>query len=487
MDSRTKSIRYLQRQLSDGAATLKSKAVDPYTRKPYRTRNAWILLQMRVKNFLEDKTGAKRIVIMPGLRGVGKTTLISQLYLWLERYPQAINQLYIQLDEAVEKVGVNLSDLLDAYEELLGVRYEALHQPTIIYIDEIQSDSSWPRIVKFINDRAPHVFFVCTGSSAVQLQLISDADLTGRRGYLDKLYPLSFVEEQVLRGKELPLTGLKEKISTALYHSFNAQEVYDRLKILEPIVNREWIKYDRSGIRQFLQKGTLPHLIFDPDPASQTQFVSSMVDKIIESDIQALGNFKSDTIPQMKRTISILAENDSIAIEKLMRAVGISSKTTIYSILDAFIQAELLIKVPAYGGNLEAVRDPARYMFMSPAIRYALFSVVGIVATDNTRQGLLLQDYAALTYYRQFVKNGKGRLSHPYNKEGGTADFILAVDNTRQIAIEVSLANKNSYQQAKETAASRKCTYGLIFHSGELAINGDKTVVKVPLDYFFLS
>lgn len=488
MDNSQKALRYLQRQLSLGVDTLRSLSVDKETGRPLRTRNAWVLMKMRLEHFFDGARGAKRVVVMPGIRGVGKTTLISQMYTWVERSRGAnkVNQLYIQLDEVVEKVGVSLAEVLDAYEELLGSSYEAVRVPTILYVDEIQSDENWPRIVKFITDRAPNVFFVCTGSSATQLQILRDADIVGRRGYLDKLYPLSFVEQQVLLGKDLPTPDLKKKIKTALYSSQSAEAVYQRLNLLAPFVNREWIKYDRNGIRNFLQSGGLPHIIFDPDIQSRTQFVNQMVDKVIESDMLAIGKFKSDTIPHIKRTIYVLAECDSISIDKLMGATGVKSRSTMYNILDTFIASELIIKVPAYGTQISEVRDPARYMFMSPAIRAGLFRVVGISSTDATRQGLLLEDYAALLYYRDFIKTGNAALSHPHSDKGGHADFILKLENSKQIAIEVGLSTKG-FEQGEKTVAEKKCTYGLIIHDGPLQINGDKSVVKVPFDYFFLT
>jgi predicted AAA+ superfamily ATPase len=485
MEKQQLAVRYLQRQLSDGATTLKLKAIDKNTGQPYRTRNAWVLLKMRANDFLESKKGSKRIVIMPGLRGVGKTTLVSQLYTYLENTKgRNINQLYFPLDEAVERLGLSLNDVLEAYEELLGTRFEVLNKPTFIYIDEIQSDPAWPRIIKFVNERTSNVFIVCTGSSATQLQLLTDADLQGRRGYVDKLYPLSFVEQQVLMGKETPIPKLKEKIRTALYLSDSAQQVFQRLKILKPHVNREWIKYDRSSIRKFLQSGTMPHLVFESDISVHTQFIGSMVDRIIEADMQALGKFSADTIPLIKRAIYVLAECDSISIEKLMEYSGVKSRATMYNILDAFISAELLIKVPAYGTNLDAVRSPARYMFMSPAIRSGMFSIVGIAATEATRQGLLLQDYAALHYYREFVKTGRASLTHPFGDS--EADFILRLDGMKQIAIEIGLGSK-TFKQAEATVNSKACDYGLVFsNADDIEINSSFKVVRVPLDYLFL-
>jgi predicted AAA+ superfamily ATPase len=208
-----------------------------------------------------------------------------------------------------------------------------------------------------------------------------------------------------------------------------------------------------------------------------------MVDKIISVDLQALKQFKSETIGALKRLIFVLSDCDVMTYDSMAKAVGVS-RGQIINMLDALVKAELLIKVPAYGSNISATTNPSKFLFMSPAIRAAFHDIVGLPDTVATRQGKLLEDAAGLHYYRELVTKKIGSLAHPFEKDGGQADFILRVDNMRQIAIEFGMGTKG-YKQAENTLKKFGGNYGLVFSASPLGINETHNVVTVPLDYFF--
>lgn len=475
--------RYLQRQMSRGSEIMKSKVQTVGGRK-LPTRTIIVLVEMYVRDFLNKTTGARRWVVIPGLRGVGKTTVLAQLYLWIKRsVGSKVNILYISMDEVVEKIGSDLSDLLDEYERLLpGGSFESESKPTFIFIDEVQVDPRWARTLKFLYDRVPNVFIICSGSSATHLQI--DADVDGRRAVIDKLYPLSFPEYQVLAFDKLPAKGLKRELMSVLYESDNAEEVYARLAALKDRVDREWTKYDKANINTYLETGTMPFTLAESDPRQVYSAISGMTDKIITLDMQALNQFEPDTIGAMKRLLMVLTDCDTISYQKMADLIKVS-RGQVINIIDAFVKAELLIKVPAHGNNVTATTNPAKFFFMSPAIRAAFHDIVGIKGTIDSRRGTLLEDAAALHFYREFTTRRKGSVAQPYDKQGGLADFILRVANKRQIIIEMGIGTKG-YVQAEDTLRKYGGNYGLVFSQSPLGLNEAKNVVTVPLDYFFL-
>lgn len=475
--------RYLQRQMVVGESIMRSKTVDARG-VTLPTRTMIVLLQMYAKDFLAKTAGARRWVIVPGLRGTGKTTLLAQLYLWL--YAQAganVNLLYVSMDEVVEKVGSNLSELLDEYERLLpDDSFETLTKPTFLFIDEIQTDATWARTLKFVYDRSPMIFIICSGSSATHLQV--DADVDGRRAVTEKLFPLSFPEFQVLAHNILPKKGLKKTLMDALYTSNNAREVHKKLQALQTTVDREWTRYNKNSVRRYLLQGTIPFTLSESDPRQVYAAIDAMVDKIITLDLQSLKQFKSETIGAMKRLIFVLTDCDVMPLENLAKAVGVS-RAQLINMLDAITKAELIIKVPAQGNNITATTNPSRFLFMSPAIRASFHDIVGLPQTVSTRQGKLLEDVAGLHYYREFVSKKRGSLTHPYDKDGSQCDFILRVANVSQIPIEFGTGTKG-YKQVENTLDKFGGNYGLVFSASPLGINQRGDVVSVPLDYFFL-
>ena len=475
-------IRYIQRQMLTGHSLMSRKSAGPNGRKlPSRTMT--VLIQKRVKDFLTNSSTAERWIVVPGLRGVGKTTITAQTYLWIESsVGQKVNQIYISLDEVVERFDSNLADVLDAYQSVLGATFESLKQPTFIFIDEVQSDPNWARTLKFIYDRTDNLFFLCTGSSATHLQM--DADVEGRRARIDKLYPLSFPEYQVLTTETLPAKGFKDYLLDALYYSRDAEEVFTKLSTSTTLVNQQWAKYDRNSISKYIKTGTMPFTL-NKDPGGVYEALKAMVDKVITTDLQSLRHFTPDSITAMKRLIFILADSgDIVTLDNLAKWVG-TSKPQLLNMFDALLKAELLIKVPAHGSNTTATRNPARYHFMSAAIRAAYHDIVGNPSTEAARTGLLLEDIAALHFYREFVTRQKGSLTYYYDKAGGDCDFILKVGNTHQIAVEVGMGKKGT-GQVEKTMARVDCRYGIVFSESTLHLHKDKNVVTVPLDYFFL-
>ena len=473
---------YIQRQLAIGSQAMSRKVqADDSSQLP--TRTIWVLLRKYVKDFLESTKG-DRWIVMPGLRGVGKTTMVAQAYLWLEsKHKSEINLIYISLDEVVEKLNSNLSETLDAYESILGCSFEDLNKPTFIFLDEIQVDPSWARILKFIYERSDRIFFLCTGSSATHLQM--DADVAGRRAKIDKLYPLNFPEFQRLAHGSLPMAGLKQKLIRALYYSASAKEVYQELCNLEVAVNQQWIKYNRHDLTRYITVGTMPFTLRHDNRSDVYLALNTMIDKIVRQDLQSLRSFNTESIMATQRLLFILAEiNDIANLANLSKWAGISISQVQY-ILDALVKTELLIKVPAYGSHVNATRYPARYHFMSPALRAAQYSIVGNPATEAGRQGLLLEDIAALHFYREFNATRKGHLTYPYDKHGGGCDFILKIADEHQIAIEIGRGKKDS-SQVRQTLAKIKCRYGLVYSQSELELSADQSTVSVPLDYFLL-
>ncbi len=52
-------------------------------------------------------------------------------------------KLFLSLDMTHGMLGVSLKEVLDAYEKLLGVPFEMLDRPMVIFLDEVQYDPTW--------------------------------------------------------------------------------------------------------------------------------------------------------------------------------------------------------------------------------------------------------------------------------------------------------------------------------------------------------
>ena len=103
---------YVQNQLSRAPLLLQSYTQDEQGNK-YLTRNAFIRLQKQIRDFFAGQQEI-RIVAIPGLRGVGKTTLLAQLFMDLYA-KQPRDLFYVSADQIVNVLN---SDLNTVFEEL---------------------------------------------------------------------------------------------------------------------------------------------------------------------------------------------------------------------------------------------------------------------------------------------------------------------------------------------------------------------------------
>lgn len=470
---------YLQRQMALGRQRLR-RYIAAANGRVYPQRYIFVKTQQYLNDFLAGHQN-KRWVIIPGLRGTGKTTILAQTYYYLYRNHQdEANFLYFSLDEATDTLGASLVDVLNEYERLLGESYEALTKPTIILIDEVQSDPAWASILKALNDRAEKVFIISTGSSAVHLQ--DTADVTGRRAVMERMYPMNFCEFEMVRNDVYPDKGLKRLLIEAMYSSRDAEECFQRLNELKLRVDQYWTMVDRSHWRYYLAAGSLPFVLSERTFADVSDAILSNIDKVITKDLPQLGKFAPETLPAIKRLLYILAESDAVSDRKMSELIGVS-RTTMSNIYDALVQAEVLIRIPPHGQQTSAATKPAKYLFMSSVIRAALFYIAGSSETRDTREGRLLEDVAGLHFYRTFDALRHGEVV--YDATQGSADFILR-DGTSRIAIEVGRGEKTS-RQVTATMKRIKCKYGLTISNAPLSLSADKRSVMVPWDFFALS
>jgi len=467
-------IQYLQQQIRTTDERLK-RFTHSAEGKKYPRRFMFVKLQQYINDFLNKKSSNK-MVIIPGFRGVGKTTLMAQIC--MEYKSKVSNVLFLSVEDAKNLFNVGIAELMSAFENILGNDLESIKNPILIFLDEIQSDPKWAITLKSLFEKTSNVFFCCTGSSAVILQTTTNL---ARRAVFEKLPPMCFTEYEMIKDGTYP-PGLKEKIRQAVYFSKDAKEVFDNLMKLQPAVNQYWSKINRADIRKYLSYGTLPFSFVMPNETAVYDSISLLLDKIIKLDLPTLGNFDADTLGVVKRILFAIAENDTTSLNTLEERFKIN-RLTIANIFDALEKAELLIKIPAYGSNMTIAKKANKYIFMAPAIRMSFFYFTGQENTYLTRQGKLLEDSVGSHLYREFILRGQGAIR--YDSAQGGADFILQISNNKQIIIEVGMGSKDK-KQIVNSIKKINSDYNLIFSNSELKIDQELNTILVPLDYYFL-
>lgn len=479
-----KLIEYIENQFIRAQQRLKlytSKDTWVYPKRQivYKTKFIW-------ESFLRGKADP-RVVIIPGIRGVGKTTALAQTYFELKerlgpKYdPRYV--LYISLEEVVETFGCTLNDVLTAYEKVIGRNFEALDQNVFLFFDEIQYDPNWSITLKVLRDRSTKVLVFCSGSSAVALN--TNPDLA-RRAVTERLFPTSFPEYVMIENNVFPVLNLKDKIRTAIFNSRSADEVYSKLKPLEDVISQYYAKFDvPKAINNYLRVGTLPFAAALKNEHEAFDRIAEILNRVVKDDIPKVENFKTENIPLLTRLLFILSDCSNLSLEGLSRAVN-TSIPQIQKMLGAFEKSEILIRLRPYGSKELQTKLPSKYLFMSPAFRASFYDILAKPETYKTKLGNLFEDVIGMYLYRMSLVKPSERMLLFYDQNKDGADFI--VNNLTlpgNIVFEVGLGNKKSNQVAN-TMKRAKALYGACISSAPLSLNEDLNIVKIPLRFFFL-
>lgn len=474
---------YVENELLEQRSLLRG-AVQDADGKPYFYRYMFYRLQKHLRNFLEQKT-EPRWILIPGLRGVGKTTLLAQLFFDVGEKIKADHILYVSLDDVVNKLGADLYAILDAYEEILNTSFADLTEDVILLVDEVHYDPKWQNALKTLYDRSKRVFIVATGSSATEIAMSTDV---ARRAYVEKLYPLKFSEYVMLAsrrdGKEcMPSKGLGDAIKQALFAAPSLQQAYALLQSKETAVRAYWQRVEKYSLIKYLKYYALPSALLLREEAQIYQMSNGVMDRIIERDIPQLKKFDGDTLRQIPKILFAIASSDEISYETISGLMQGMNVNTVVSVMDVLQKAELVLRIYPYGSVYSKVRKSSKYLFLAPSMRAALISLLDARAIDTRYRGKFLEDLVGMYFQRALM--GKN-VTISYDPSAGGADFITDSPLGKR-AWEIGWG-KNDASQVYATMKGRGINEGILMTDAPLRLHTDHDAVllTLPLQYFVL-
>ncbi|CAD5243266.1 ATP-binding protein [Thermococcus camini] len=370
-----------------------------------------------VDDYIESES--PKTVLLPGLRGTGKTTLLGQLY--FHTLSKTSDVIYISADEA-HLLGFSLHEVIERYFDVFRPK-----RPVLL-LDEVQYDPNWDLTLKVLHDRRK-ALVIATGSSALKLKESPDL---ARRAIHVEVKPLSFIEYFHLIGEDIEPVGLD-----ALFE-FDVDG-------LERALSRT-VHFAKTA-EKYLELGSLP-LSLELDGREAYESLFSLVERIVYRDLPEFRNFDASTLDSALRLLTIIAgpKAERFSYEKLSKALGIS-KSTVMELVRAFIASGLLIEIPSIGSLSKKIRRSPKLKFSAPSMRAALLSKFEVVELAS-----LLEDMVAL------YLSGEGLLEYEPGKGG--ADFVLTRKGKRYV-VEVGLG-KEDYAQVRRSMERTGAEFGIV-------------------------
>jgi len=467
---------YIQSQIVQSQKRLKG-LVNDMDGKPLFKRRVFSDLYKYASDFLKNGN-EPRIIVMPGLRGTGKTTLLAQLFLSLP--DNNMTKMYLSVEEAIKRFDVDLWDIIENYEDLIGKHLEDFDSPLFLFLDEIHYDKKWAMFLKTMYDKSKKVMIFCTGSSALLLREQINADAARRVFFVD-INPVSFPEYMLFKYNKSSIEETGEIIKDAILLSDNAKEVFDKLKKEESNIKNYWIDIDRLEIEKYIKTGTFPFSLKLKNEFLAVNFVSQIINKVIYADIPQFYKFDQETINKMDKILYLISDTLGVSVNKLSGTIEIDSET-LRLILKSFESSGLIFRVAPRGAHFKQIKKSSKYLFATPSLRFSYLSSRESIKLFDNYKGSLLEDTVGMYLNRVLPKFGEDSLT--YDVSEGGADFIISFGD-RKIVVEVG-TGKKGYGQIVKTAEKIDSKYGLIISDDELEYSEEYNSVKIPLKYFLL-
>ncbi len=467
---------YLQAQRVQSPKRLKG-LVNDMQGKPLFKRSVFQTLQKYATDFLTHGS-EPRVIVMPGLCGTGKTTLLGQLFLALP--DEQVTKLYWSVEEAIKRFNVNLWDIIENYEELIGKHIEEFTAPLFLFLDEIHYDENWPIFLKTLYDRSKQVMIFCTGSAALLLREQINADVARRVFFVD-IHPVCFSEYLLFKDNKLPLQGIGQLIKEAILFSDNAKEVFAKLQQQEKQIKQYWLDIDKFAISRYIKFGTFPFTLRTENEILAVSFIAQIISKVIYTDIPQFYKFEIQTLNRIDKLLYLIADTLGVSSTKLSEALEMKPDTLRLA-LKSLESAGLIIRIPPYGAHFKQVKKPSKYLFATPSLRFSYLSAKESVGVFENYQGSLFEDVIGM--YLNTILPRFGDLALTYDVADGGADFIISVGK-QKIVMEVGTGKKD-YRQIVKTAEKIQPKYSLIISNNALEYSEEYNAVKIPHKYFLL-
>jgi uncharacterized protein len=449
-------------------------------------RSYFIVADRYLDLFLQKKLN-QRVLLIPGLRGIGKTTLLFQIYrkLLTQKLLKKEHLIYVDTGELVNNVGGKLDDFFKIYEKTyLQEHLEQSKENIVLFIDEAHYDKDWPSVAKSLFDRSDgekNVLIIVSGSSA--LALSTNTDLS-RRAISDHLYPLSFQEYLLLKYHYFPPKGTARKIRIALGSDLKtAHYIFTTtFDSLQKSLAKSGINVEQA-LLEYLALGASPMAVLGGPTDLYFRWWNEVLQKIVQQDLPSFSELSQKSAPVVFALLQFLAESPPSvhSLQSIAEKLNGVSKTSVFNILEALKNACILIEFDKDIDPLKKTNVAHKYYFMHPTIRAALLWSLGklkkdLPQNDPAALGILFEDIIAFTLFKNKQRNAS-ILNVAFGDLDGGADFIIKT-NEGKIALECCWGRKGA-SQVRKSIEREGCKYGIsAFNTAAVSLH--ENLIAIP-------
>ncbi len=285
------------------------------------------ILRHKYLDKIMDNIDRKNIIVVTGLRRIGKTTILKQTIVeLLKRVPEK-HIFYVSLDN-FEFEDYTIRDIIDRYREINKIPIE---DKAYIFLDEVTYKDNFQQEIKNLYDMTNLKIIISSSSASVLKD--KKAFLTGRTKTFE-IMPLDFKEFLQFR---------KIKIKK-----------YDSVLL-------------KTNFEEYLKIGGIPEFVLTQD----IDYLKELVENIVYKDIIAYHNIKDRSI--VFDLLKLLSERigKRLTYNKLANILHISVDS-VKRYLTYFEETYLIYIIGKHGNANERITSPKKVYFSDVGIRNIL-------------------------------------------------------------------------------------------------------------------
>lgn len=466
---------FIDNELNDVPNILKSKL--SFDGKDFNTRSEFDEIKEYLNSFLDGYT-SNRLIVLPGLRGVGKSTILFQIYEYLLKEKSVLpnNILYVSCDDLNDLAECSIRELVEIYlNNKFNSNLRTLNEKVFVLIDESQYDKNWALSGKIIYDKSDNVFMVFTGSSALHLEYNADA---ARRMRKRSITPLSYAEHIRLK-YNLNLNKMSDALKELIFTGNIESSVKCESKAINALTNL--IEYQSKDWDEYIRFGAFPKLFKDANHRELCEELVEITERVIAIDMPYIQNITSANQSNANRILRYLAlqQPGEVSQENLSNYLNTSS-ANVKKILDILERTHLLFHIEPYGGASNRIKKSWKYYFASSSIRHALSLRIGNpLLNTNNYEGLLLENMVASNLFNLLNKEYRSFNIYYDADKKKNVDFLISQDFNSIIPIEVGRGEKKK-SQIRYAMDNYESEYGIVVSNDKPRIEKDGDVIYIP-------
>ncbi len=301
------------------------KEYNPWWYEPYSPNT---IRRSKYLDRIMENIDNKSIIVITGLRRVGKTTIIRQTIAeLLKRKVPAKNIFYVSVDN-FELRAHTIREIIDGYREINKI---PVGEKAYIFLDEIAYKEGFHQEIKNLYDMTNLKIIISSSSASILRD--KRAFLTGRTKTFE-IMPLDFDEFLQFRGVKV--------------------KKYDHVLL-------------KRYFEEYLMLGGIPEYVLTQD----VDYLKELVENIVYKDIVAYHNIKDKAV--VFSLLSLLSERvgKRLTYNKLANILKISVDT-VRRYLSYFEETYIIYMIGRYGSPNERIASPRKVYFGDTGIRNVL-------------------------------------------------------------------------------------------------------------------